>query len=311
MINHEVNDNHPEYLLFAQHGWADTGSNIGRLVKAAVNAQTVNTHTKVIVPSLGLINTLIRLEPLVKRLEQIATEAIAAYPHSPIKIVGHSMGGLMWLEVLDRNPQWWDQVHSFILLGSPVGGSNVARMVDPLNMGIGTARDLGKNRRAMAEKIAQHIPTLSVASDLGMGTDGLVTVENTKFDYANWLLISDIAHSAMRYHAEIVPIMQNFWANPQLGLPLESTLANQLVQRLRNVPGMTDTDYRDFRRSRIVVRFPGDLTLHTWKNPLGINHVYLAQQQRNQSQFQCLYAGYVGLLHTNDLRRAIQEIHQL
>jgi pimeloyl-ACP methyl ester carboxylesterase len=310
MVNHEVNYNHPEYLLFAQHGWADTGNNIGRLVKAAVNAQTVNTHTnnthtKVIVPSLGWINTLIRLEPLVKRLEQIAVEAIATHPQSLIKIVGHSMGGLMWLEVLDRNPQWWDQVHSFILLGSPVGGSNVARMVDPLNLGIGTARDLGKNRRAMAEKIAQHIPTLSVASDLGMGTDGLVTVENTKFDYANWLLISDIAHSAMRYHAEIVPIMQNFWANPQLGLPPEGTLANRLIQRLRRVPGMTDTDYRDFARSRIVARLPENLTLHTWKNPFGINHVYLAKQQ------QCLYAGYVGLMHTKDLRRLIKEINQL
>lgn len=303
-----VNHNDPEYLLFAQHGWADTGNNIGRLVKAAVNAQTNNTQTKVIVPSLGLINTLIRLEPLVNRLEKIATEAIAAHPHSSIKIVGHSMGGLMWLEVLDRNPQWWNQVHSFILLGSPVGGSNVARMVDPLNLGIGTARDLGKNRRAIAEKIAQHIPTLSVASDVGMGTDGLVTVENTKFDYANWLLVSDIAHSAMKYHNDMMPIMQDFWTNPQLGSPPDSTLANQLIQRLRRVPAMTDTDYRDFGRSRIVARFPNNLTLHTWKNPLGVNHVYLGQQQENQSR--CLYAGYVGLLHTQNLRRVIKEINQ-
>jgi pimeloyl-ACP methyl ester carboxylesterase len=301
----------PEYLLFAQHGWADTGNNIGSLVKAAVNSQTVNAQTKVIVPSLGLIKTFIRLEPLVNRLEQIATEAITTHPHSSIKIVGHSMGGLMWLEVLDRNPQWWERVHSFILLGSPVGGSNVARLVDPFNLGIGTARDLGKNRRAIAEKIAQQIPTLSVASDLGMGSDGLVTVENTKFNYANWLLISDIAHSAMKYHNDMMPILQDFWANPQLGLAPASTLASQLIQRLRILPGMTDTDYRDFRRSRIVVRFPDNLTLHTWKNPFGIHHVYLAQQLQNQSQSQCLYAGYVGLLHTKELLRAIEEINQL
>ena len=76
-----VND-HPEYLLFAQHGWADTGNNLGRLVKAAVDPQT-----KLIVPSLGLIKTFIRIEPLVKRLEQIATEAIARHPNTPIKIV--------------------------------------------------------------------------------------------------------------------------------------------------------------------------------------------------------------------------------
>jgi pimeloyl-ACP methyl ester carboxylesterase len=310
MENYSEQENSaPEYLLFAQHGWADTGNNIGRLVKAAVNAQTANTQTKVVVPSLGLVKTFIRLEPLVNRLEQIATEVIATHPHSSIKIVGHSMGGLMWLEVLDRNPQWWGRVHSFILLGSPVGGSNIARLVDPLNLGIGTARDLGKNRRAIAEKIAQRIPTLSVASDLGMGSDGLVTVENTKFDYANCLLISDIAHSAMKYHNDMIPIMQNFWANPQLGLPPTTTLTNQVIQRLRKVSGMTDTDYRDFRRSRIVVRFPDDLTLHTWKNSFGIHHVYLGQQLQNQSQ--CLYAGYVGLLHTKDLLGAIMEINQL
>jgi pimeloyl-ACP methyl ester carboxylesterase len=301
MVNHSDHEHSdPEYLLFAQHGWADTGNNIGRLVTAATNPQT-----KLIVPSLGLIKTFIRLEPLVQRLEHIATRAIATHPQTPIKIVGHSMGGLMWLEVLERNPQWWHQVHSFILLGSPVGGSNLARMIDPLGIGVGTAKDLGKNRRAMAEKIAQQIPTLSVASDLGKGTDGLVTVENTKFDHANCLLISNIAHSAMKWHRDVLPILQDFWANPQLGSAPASTITNQLIQRLRNVPGMTDADYRDFARSRIVARLPEDLTLHTWKNSLGINHVYLAKQQ------QCLYAGYVGLMHTKDLRRLIKEINQL
>ena len=191
-----INDKDLEYLLFAQHGWADTGNNIGRLIRSAANQ-----NTKIIVPSLGLIKTFIRLDPLVRQLEQIAEGEIAAHPQLPIKIVGHSMGGLMWLEVLARHPQWWHKVHSLILLGCPVGGSNIARIIDPLSIGIGTAADLGKNRRLIAEKIAQQIPTLSVASDLGMGTDGLVTVENTKFDYANWLLVTNIAHSAMRYSA--------------------------------------------------------------------------------------------------------------
>lgn len=292
-----ANHHDPEYLLFAQHGWADTGKNIGQLVEAAIDSQT-----KVIVPSLGLIKTFIRIEPLVKRLEAIASRAIATHPDVPIKIVGHSMGGLMWLEVLERNPQWWQQVHSLILLGSPVGGSNLARMIDPWGIGIGTARDLGKNRRQLAVKIAQQIPTLSVASDLGMGSDGLVTVDNTKFDYANWLLIANIAHSAMKWHQNMIPILQNFWANPQLGLAPENTLINQLIQHLHAVPGMTDTNYGDFRRSQIIAHFPENLTLHTWTNPFGINHVYLGQNQ------QCLYAGYVGLLHTKDLRLAIEQI---
>ena len=293
------NNSKLEYLLFAQHGWADTGNNIGRLVKTAVNSQT-----KVIVPSLGLIKTFIRLKPLVENLEQIAAEAIANYPDIPIKIVGHSMGGLMWLEVLERNPQWWHKIHSFILLGSPVGGSNIARIIDPWGIGIGTAADLGKNRRSLAEKIAQQIPTLSVASNLGMGTDGLVTVENTKFNYANWLEVSGIPHDAMRYHEEMLPVMQDFWANPKLGFPPENSLTNWLIQRLRSVPGMTDADYRNFGRSHIIACFPEDLALHVGQNLFGINHVFLSKQQR------CLYGGYVGLIHTQDLHQAIKNILQ-
>ncbi|MEM8676471.1 MAG: lysophospholipase [Cyanobacteria bacterium P01_G01_bin.67] len=293
----KVNSSQPEFLLFAQHGWADTGTNIGNLAKAAADSQTLT-----IAPSLGWLKTFIRIEPLIRQLEKIATEIIHDYPQTPIKIIGHSMGGLLWLEVLNRNPQWWERVHSFILLGSPVGGSNIARLIDPLGIGIGTARDLGKNRRLMAAKIAQKIPLLSVASDLGMGTDGLVTVSNTKFSYSNWLLVSDIAHSAMRYHPQIIPVIQNFWTNPQLGSAPENTETNQLIQRLRSLPGMTDTDYRDLKRSQIFARLADGLTLHTWNNSWGVRHVYLCQDQY------CLYAGYVGLLHTRSLLQTIKEI---
>ena len=289
----------PERLLFAQHGWADTGKNIGSLVRKATG-----DRTKVVVPSLGLIRTFIRLKPLVLQLEEIAAVEIAAHPQTPIEIVGHSMGGLMWLEVLRRNPQWWKRIRSLILLGSPVGGSNIARAIDPFGFGIGTAADLGKNRRPLAEQIARQIPTLSVASDTGMGTDGLVTVENTKFDFANWLLISGIPHSAMRYRTEMIPILQNFWVKPTLGLPPTADLKTQLICRLRNIKGMTDTDYRDFERSQTAVRLPEGLTLQTWTNPFGAKHIYLAQQQ------QCLYAGYVGLIHLRGLNQAIAQIEQ-
>ncbi len=295
-----IGNHNPQFLLFAQHGWADTGNCIGRFAKAAADPETM-----VIAPSLGLIKTFIRIEPLVKQLEQIATATINNYPDTPIKIIGHSMGGLMWLEVLNRNPQWWHKIHSLILLGSPVGGSNIARIIDPFNFGIGTARDLGKNRRHIAEKIARTIPTLSVASETGMGSDGLVTVENTKFDHSNWLLISGISHNAMRYHPEMISLVQNFWANPQLGLPPEEDLPNQFIRRLRSIPGMTDTDYRNFERSQIIASFPTHrTTLHTWNKTLGVNHVYLGRQQ------QCLYAGYVGLMHASDLRQAIHDIRK-
>ncbi|MEL6929161.1 MAG: lysophospholipase [Cyanobacteria bacterium J06600_6] len=290
-------NNNPECLLFAQHGWADTGKNIGKLIESAVDERT-----KRIVPSLGLLKTFIRLKPLVEQLEQIAREEINQNPHLPIKIVGHSMGGLLWLEVLDRNPQWWSKIHSLILLGSPVGGSNIARVIDPFSWGIGTAADLGRNRRLMASKIARQVPTLSVASDIGMGTDGLVTVENTKFDYSNWVLISDVPHSAMRHDSRMIPIMQRFWENPQLGSTSVGSLSEQLIQRLRDVPGMTDDDHAHFQRSPIIAHLPEALTLHHEKNLWGVDRVYLGHQQK------CLYAGYVGLVHVLGLRQTLRKI---
>lgn len=290
----------PEYLLFAQHGWADKATDIHNLAKAVANSQTLITA-----PNLGLIKTFIRIKPLVEKLEQIAQQTIDQYPDAPIKILGHSMGGLMWLEVLNRNPQWWSKVHSLILLGSPIGGSNVARLIDPLGIGIGTAKDLGKNRRAMAENIAQQIPTLSIASDLNLGSDGLVTVENTKFVYANWLLLSGIPHHALKFHPQLIPIIQNFWINPQLGLSLAENHVNQIIQRLRSVPGMTDADYRYFERSQCIIRFPDGTAIHTWNHPLGINHVFVSGENH-----QCLYAGYVGLPHYWQLNQVIQKIRQ-
>lgn len=293
--------NYPEYLLFAQHGWADTAKDIANLAqRAAASSPVVITA-----PSLGLIKTFIRIQPLVAKLEQIAAEIINNYPEVPIRIIGHSMGGLMWLEVLQRNPQWWSKVHSLILLGSPVGGSNIARIIDPLGIGIGTARDLGKNRRAMAEKIAQQIPTLSVASDFQMGSDGLVTVENTKFAHANCLLVSGIPHHALKFHSDLIPIIQNYWTNPQLGLPQTDNLANQLIHRLRSIPGMTDGDYWYFERSQPVARFADGTTICTWNHPLGMNHVFVGRKKT-----QCLYAGYVGLLHARRLQQVIREIRQ-
>ena len=293
-----MSDNHPDFLLFAQHGWADTGVSIGRLARAVASPQTIVT-----VPSLGLIKTFISIKPLVRKIEQIVIQIVEQHPNTPWKIIGHSMGGLMWLEVLNRNPQWWEKVHSLILLGSPVGGSNIARIIDPLGIGIGTAKCLGRNRRPIAEQIARQIPTLSVASDINLGTDGLVTVENTKFDYANWLLVSGIPHSAMRCHPQIIPIIQNFWANPQLGSPPDEDEASQFVRRLRSIPGMTDTDYRYFDRSRIVANLADRTVIRTWNGFLGVNYVYVGKPTQ-----QCFYAGYVGLIHTPWLRKEIASI---
>ena len=294
----KVSNNRPDFLLFAQHGWADNGNTIGKLAQALANPET-----HLVVPSLGILKTFIHIELLLEQVEAIAAKTINKYPQIPLRIIGHSMGGLIWLEVLERHPEWWHMIHSLTLIGSPVGGSDLARIIDPLGIGIGTAKALGKNRRPIAEKIAQHIPTLSIASNLNSGSDGLVTIECSKIAYARFALVSGIHHTPLRCHPRIVPIIQEFWQNPQVGSPPGTDLATKAIRRLQSVPGMTDASYRDFERSQVVLSFADGMTLRTWKNPLGINHVFLADRLER-----CLYAGYVGWIHANGLCQAIKEM---
>ncbi len=291
----------PDFLLFAQHGWADNGKGIGKLAQALADPQT-----HVVVPSLGIVKTFIHIDLLTQQVEAIAAKAINQYPQTPLRIIGHSMGGLIWLEVLERHPEWWQQIHSFTLIGSPIGGSDMARIIDPLGIGIGTARDLGKNRRPLAEKIAQQIPTLSIASNLDAGSDGLVTIECSKLAYAQFVLLSGIHHTPLRSHPQVIPIIQEFWANPQIGSPPATDLATRVIRHLQTVPGITDASYKYFERSQLCLSFNNGITLNTWKNPLGVKYVFLADSAKN-----CLYAGYVGLIHSSGLNWAIAEIEQL
>ncbi len=288
----------PHFLLFAQHGWSDNGNDISRLAQAVATDNSL-----VIAPSLGLLKTYWRIEPLIQKVEQLVKQNLQQYPETPWKIIGHSMGGLIWLEVLQRNPQWWNKIDSLVVIGSPIGGADLARIIDPLGIGIGIARDLGKNRRHIAEKVAQQIPTLSIAGDINGGSDGMVNITTTQFNYCQFLLIPGIPHASLKCHPRLVPIIQGFWANPQISPPQKENLATKIIQRLYSVPGMTDANIQYFAKSQVKIKFPNGVSLHTWKNSLRVDHVFVTDEQNN-----CLYGGYVGWTHTEQLKQAINEI---
>lgn len=288
----------PDFILLAQHGWSDNGNDIRKLAQAVATKKTL-----VIAPSLGLLKTYWRIEPLVRQLEKITLETINQYPALPLRLMGHSMGGLICVELLHRHPELWHRVHSLVVIGSPIGGSNIARMIDPLGIGIGIARDLGKNRRKLAIKIAQNIPTLAIAGDLGLGTDGLVTLENTKFAHSKFICVREGAHAALKQNPRLIPIIKEFWLHPQICDPPEDNLATRIIQHLQQVPGITDADYRNFTRSQIYFTFPEGIQIRTWKSPTGIDYVFVADRTGK-----CLYGGYVGWLHTKELRQALVSI---
>ena len=288
----------PERLLFVQHGWADTNGAMARLGRRVAPA-----NTKIIAPNLGWWRTWLRLEPLVQDVETIATQTISEHPQLPMRVVGHSMGGLIWLEVLYRHPEWWPRVESFVLVGSPVGGSDVCRMMDPLEVGLGIARDLGKNRRSIASAIAAQIPTLSIASNTDGGSDGLIMLGATQFDHAHHVVLPDIVHSAQRYNEAIDQAIREFWQSPRQPLPVQPSPELEIIQRLQAVPGMTDAHRRNFEKAKVAMSFDSGLTLRLWKNPARVDHVFLASPQD-----QCLYSGFVGWIHAGALRRTLREI---
>ncbi|AFY76519.1 MAG: lysophospholipase [Hydrococcus sp. C42_A2020_068] len=291
----------PDYILFAQHGWADTNRAIAQFAKKAL----ATPKTLVIAPNLGYLKTWLWIEPLIEYVARVAIETVASYPDAAIRIVGHSMGGLIWLEVLDRYPQLRSQVESLVLVASPVGGADIARAIDPLGIGIGIARDLGINRRAIAQRIAAKIPTLVIAGDIDNGSDGTIAVETTKFDPVKFVCLKGISHAALKNHPDLVDIIHDFWANPLVTVAPKPDFSKHLIQRLQSLPGMTDTHPRDFWRSKIHITFNNGITIRTWNNPLQIQHIFVADREEN-----CLYSGFVGWLHDEALRMMLAEIQK-
>lgn len=287
----------PAFLLFVQHGWADDNRAMMLLAR-----RLVTDTIPVFAPSLGYVQTWVRIEPLIQAVEKLASEQIAKYPDVPLKIIGHSMGGLIWLEVLHKHPEWWARIHSLVLIASPVGGADVARAIDPLNWGIGIAGDLGKNRKPIAAAIASIIPTLVIAGDIDGGSDGTVPVESTKFQNARFICLPGLAHAVLRNYPTVATIIQDFWMDANVG---EAIVYDDIVQRLQAVPGMTDGHRRDFGKAQIAIALPNGATIRTCKNLFGIDCVFVASPTG-----ECLYAGFVGWLHAPDLQKALEDIQQ-
>lgn len=285
----------PDFILCAQHGWADTHRDMATLARALASADTL-----CITPELGWLKTWLRIEPLIQHVEQQIAAALAAHPAARLRIIGHSMGGLIWLELLHRRRDWWPQVDSLVLLACPVGGADLARIVDPFQLGIGIARDLGADRRPIAEAIAQQIATLSIAGDSDGGSDGTITVGSTQFSFAQTLVLPGVSHTAMRSHASVTRAIQQFWS----GEPARDRAAT-VIALLRAVPGMTDAHQRDFRRAVVSCTLDDSSTIRLWKNPLQVQHVFLADPQGR-----CLFGGYVGWAHAPGLLVVLDTIRQ-
>ncbi len=77
----------------------------------------------------------------------------------------------------------------------------------------------------------------------------------------------------------------------------------EVIAILERVPGITRAHHRDFKSSSPIIRLRDGSTVRTWKNPLGVDHVFVGDRHDRM-----VYGGFVGWVHSPALDSAITRI---
>lgn len=72
---------------------------------------------------------------------------------------------------------------------------------------------------------------------------------------------------------------------------------------LEAVPGMTPAHHRDFNSSNPIIRLRDGTAVRAWKNPLGVDHIFLADRDGKM-----IYGGFVGWIHSEGLNQAMKQM---
>ncbi|HZO28028.1 MAG TPA: lysophospholipase [Chloroflexota bacterium] len=281
-------------LLFAQHGWADTNQSMQRFGETVASPGSL-----VIAPNLGYIRSWLRIEPLIEIAEHAAARAMAEYPHARIRAIGHSMGGLIWIELLTRHPDWLERVDRLALIGCPVGGAELAGLLDPLGLTIG--RDLKVDRRPKAEEIAKVVPTLTIVGDLFGPHDGTVTHESARLENARFVLTPAASHASLRNSPVVTRLVRAFFEQPTP----PSTDVDALVARIQAVPGIRPADARLLRLASVSLMLADGSTVRTLNVIPGIELVFVTD-----GEGRCAYAGAVPWSSRPALRQVLDEARE-
>lgn len=164
------------------------------------------------------------LDSHARRLRAFAARSRAHHQH----FISHSLGGLVTLRMLsvfrDLPPG------RVVLLGSPVGGSSVARKTQRVP---GSQRFLGDVRSALHSGFNELSPGREVgmiagSRSLGLGLlvgghdgpgDGTVSIHETRVDGLTDHLVLAVTHSSMLYSADVADQAAGFLENGSFNPP--------------------------------------------------------------------------------------------
>ena len=96
--------------------------------------------------------------------------------------------------------------------------------------------------------------------------------------------------------------------SPQPRLSEDNTgnaIQRKVAATLDQVPGITAAHPRDFRRALPIMTLKDGTTVRTWKNPVGCNHIFLADSGGHM-----VYGAYVGWIHNQGLQKTVAKIRR-
>jgi pimeloyl-ACP methyl ester carboxylesterase len=251
----------------------------------------------VIAPKLGYVRTWLRIEPLIESAERAAVAALAEHPHARFRIVGHSMGGLIWIELLTRHPEWLARTERLALIGCPVGGAGLAARLDPFGLTIG--RDLKVDRRTRAEAVAAEVPTLTIIGDRFGPHDGTVSHESARLQNARFARVPLASHASSRHSPWVTHLVRRFFEQPSL----PPSDLDGMVARLAAVPGARPADARLLRLAQVQMMLADGTTVRTLRSIPGLVLVFVVD-----GEGRCAYAGQVPRASRPALDAALDEI---
>jgi pimeloyl-ACP methyl ester carboxylesterase len=277
-------------LLFCQHGWSDTHRTMERLGHAVASPQC-----QVVATELGYIETWLGIERLTDTVERDSAAWLMRYPDATARVIGHSMGALIWLEVLGHHADWWPRFDRLVFLGAPIAGADIASLALPL--GLTVAGDLALDRRALADRIASTIPTISIVGDLLPGTDGLVTHQSARISGARFMAVPGVTHMALRTNTVVQRLIRAFFRNP-----VPSLIEIDVIARhLRDINGLEGSDPRLARLAPTVILFADGSSVRCLTGIPGVGHLFLVSPEG-----QCMFAGRVG--SRADIEKVLKEL---
>ncbi|MGM3308724.1 hypothetical protein ACSQ6I_22570 [Anabaena sp. WFMT] len=115
-----------------------------------------------------------------------------------------------------------------------------------------------------------------------------------------------IAGSYSKRGAYIIGGKENIIASIEVNVARDASKPTvmQLINQLQRVQGITDANKTDFSQSHPHIGFKNGVTIHTWKNYAGVDHVFITDRSGK-----CVYGGYVGWIHSKYLQIALQTLH--